>query len=273
MAGGSAVAATRREVWVDKGIWGSFPAARWETADRWRAAGGAVALLVAGCLVVTSAASRQWGRAKLLGLAMAVSAALAFLGWAAMLPAGRGVVSALAVVESVAGEAGSRRTDVVCVSSAGRERVRMALPGADAVVPLYYSRDEAGGWRDVIVGREQDGWFVECDVTDRVRCCFGVLAGWDTDVPPARGADDRDLRVLDGQCSVAAADEWQSLRLASGLDSADRAVLLWQARRTGHDGRPYRAAFGRDDALPYQGERLMASHRRRALAWVELRER
>jgi hypothetical protein len=260
-------------VWADKGVWGAFPAAQWETADRWRAAGGAVALLVAGCLVVMSAASRRWGRARLLGLAALVSAALALLGWAVMLPAGRGVVSALAVVESVAGEAGSRRTDVVCVSGAGRERVRVALPDADAVVPLYYSRDEAGGWRDVVVGRDSDGWVVECDVTDRVRCCFGVLHRWDASTPPARAAGDGDLRVRDGQCTVASADEWRPLRLAGGLEPDDRAVLLWQARRTGHDGRLYRATFARDDALPHQGERLMASHRRRALAWVELRER
>jgi hypothetical protein len=272
-AGGSTAAATRREAWVDKGVWGSFPAARWETTDRWRAAGGAVALLVAGCLLVTSAASRRGGRAKLLALAVAVSAALAFLAWAVMLPPGRGVVSALAVVESVAGQAGGRRTDVVCVSGAGRERVRVALPGVEAVVPLYYSRDEAGGWRDVVVGRERDGWFVECDVTDRVRCCFGALGGWDADAPPARGAADGDLRVRDGLCSVGRGDEWQSLRLAADLDPDDKAVLLWQARRTGRDGRLYRAAFESDDAIPCQGERLMASHRRRALAWVELRER
>ncbi len=114
------VGAATRDEWTDAGLHAAFRGARWDAAVRWRLVGGAVALLAAGVLAARFA-WRGRGRAVRAALAVGVSAALAAVAWAVMLPAGRGTLEAVCVLERVAGQAGERRTEVVCMFERGSE--------------------------------------------------------------------------------------------------------------------------------------------------------
>ena len=166
---------------------------------------------------------------------VAVSAGLAGVAWGLLLPNGRAVVEQVSIVECDEGLSEGRRTDLFSIGGIGRDTARVSLGKAEAVVPLYYSPDDAGTWRDVVIQRDARGEFtVWCDVATGVRRCF---AGWRSWRGPAtleaRGEAIlvRGDRFAAGGAAMPPRETWQPLAQAKAWQEAERAVVQWQARR------------------------------------------
>ncbi|HUT37399.1 MAG TPA: hypothetical protein VNE39_28215 [Planctomycetota bacterium] len=237
--GGLLRAGSAGEEWVDPGLHAAFRGARWEAALRWRLVGGAAALLAGGVLVAL-VGLRGRRRALRAALAAGVAAALAAVAWGVMLPAGRGTLEAACVLERVAGLAGERRTEVLCLEAVGRTRVRLDLGPAEAVVPFYRSADDAGGGGEAVIERDAAGrWTVQCVLTRQTRRCFAAWWPW-RETPEAEPAVGRgDVLVRGGRFAVAEAqgklpgEPWQRLDELREWGEAHRALAAWQARRAG----------------------------------------
>lgn len=234
-----------RDEWVDKGLYTAFRRARWDAGVRWRLAGGAAALLAAGALVA-QLGLRGRRRVVRAGLAVGVAALLAAVAWGVMLPSGRGTRETVCVLERVEGQAGERRTEVVCLEAMGSSRVRLAFGAAEAVVPFYYSAEDAGGG-DAVIERDEAGrWTVECALTRHTRRCFAAWWPWREASQAEHGIERGDVVVRGGRFAVAGdggkvPDEtsWRALGQLPGWGDAHGALCAWQARRAGPPG-PFR---------------------------------
>jgi len=207
----------RGATWTDRALYEAFRGARWAAGVRWRLAGGAVALVAVGLLLAGFAAR---GRGRLAGaaLALAVAGGLAAVAWAAMLPAGRGVLEVCAVAERADGQQGERMTEVLCLEATGRTRVRLDLGYAEAVVPFYHGAEERLPDKGLVIERDASGrWTAECSLTGNSR---RVLAAW---WPWRRAA--AEPRGQGG--------EWLSVAKQGGWGAAHRALAAWQERRAG----------------------------------------
>lgn len=247
------------------GLYDAFDGPLWSRAARWRLAGAALALLAAVVAVALIAPSRwgRWGRAACL---VAASAALAGAAWALVLPAGRGVLTAVGVVECVEGEDGGRRTELVCVAGAGRGRVGLDLGHAEAVAPLYYGAGDAGSWRDVVVARDSAGrWTVALDVARDTRRC--LMAWWPWERVGAGPGGRPEVRIRGTR--FAQGEEWRPLRELRRWDTARRAIVAWQASRWGRTGLTFAVSWHDADEAVVDGDGLLDRRAGATLLWAE----
>ena len=234
-----------RDVWVDKGVVGSFAEARWTGPVRGRLAGGAVALLVAGALVMRLV-PRRWGRLAAVALAFGVAAGLALAAWGLMLPAGKGVLEVAAVAERAPGQPGERRTELVCLGATGRTHARLDFGAAEAVVPFYYSAEEVGAMQGTVLSRDAAGrWTADCELSGAMRRCFAVWWPWRGSAGSEPSAGPEDAQGKGQQALV----DWQRRR----ADGARKSRVRW-------------AAEGRSIT---QGSGLLEATVRPTLVWTE----
>jgi hypothetical protein len=172
-------------------------------------------------------------------MVVAAAAALAAVAWGMMLPAGRGSREAACVLERVAGQAGERRTEVVCLEALGRTRVRLDFGAAEAVVPFYHSAEDAGGG-EAVVERDASGrWRADCALTRSSRRCFAAWWPWCEAGQAERTVQQGDTAVRGGRFAIAGAggklpddaEGWHPLEELPPWGEAHRALAAWQARR------------------------------------------
>ena len=263
----------RGDVWVDKGVYDVFGPASWSLGVRWRLVGGVAVLLAAGAMLARFASRRRWALAG--GAVLGLAAGLTALAWAVGLPGGRCVLGLAGVLERVAGEQGGWRTELVGVAATGPARARLDFGAAEAVVPVYYSAADAGGWGDVVVARDGSGrWSVECGVTGGVRRGFAGWWAWTAASGAEEGARAGSVLVRDGEYGVAGAgggvptEGWRPLSELSQWGEADRALVRWQARRA-RPGRTYLVSWQEVTRSAVSGTRLLEERKRPTLVWTE----
>ncbi len=262
--------------WADKGLYAAFGGARWRVGLRWRLVGGAVALLAAGVLAA-QVGLRTRRRAVGALLVVCVAALLALVAWGVMLPEGRGWRESVCVVERTAGQSGERRTEVVCLEALGRTRVRLDFGSAEAVVPFYYSADDAGGGGVVVERDWTERWAVECDLTRRTRRCFGAWWPWRETGEQAPAVVPGDVLVRGARFAVAAdqgkvpSGEWPPLDDLREWEGAQRALAMWMCRRAGGN-RLFRVQREPPQPSAIAGQGVLSRLSLATQAWTQLGE-
>jgi len=268
-----AIRAPRRppDLWADPGIYGAFETPSWPLALRWRLVGGALAFLVVAA-VLASVLSRGRRGAGLLAT-LGLSAGLAAIAWGLLLPNGRAVVEKVSVVECDEGLSAGARTDLLSVGGIGRSPAQVSLGKVDAVVPLYYSPDDAGAWRDVVIQRDAQGEFtVLCDVTKGVRRCFAGWRSWQGTGATEAGREAILVRgdrfAAGGAAAPPSKEAWLPLAQLKKWTEAERAVVQWQARRAAPRDRLAEASWSGAEERS-TGPGALSWRVRPQLLWVE----
>jgi hypothetical protein len=194
-----------------------------------------------------------------------------------MLPKGRGVLEVVEVIEGVSDSPVGRSTALVAVSGVGRSEVQVDCGFAEAVVPFYHGPEDAGTWSDATIARDESGrWCLRVPVERNQRYCFAVLGPWgDAATPPLDPAEApivvRDRRFARFEPSKPPGNlRWKSLRRLEKGTERDQAILIWQARRIGRDGRMYRVAFGEPGPTQIEGTGLLRTTRHGTVRVMEI---
>jgi hypothetical protein len=207
-----------------------FGPPRLSSAARWRWVAIGAALVLAGA-VAGRALVRLKGR-RGIPWSVAGCVLLAAVAYVVLASGGRGT-RAVAVVRALGRDGGGAFAEVVQVGGAGRDRVRVSFSRAAAVVPAYYSPEDAGTWDDVIIEQDgEGGWHLRCGVERGIRRCFVAMdAAREWDSREAGGGWRQGPRVRGGQFVVAGEDRWRSLRELDEAWEGPAPLVRWQALR------------------------------------------